>query len=303
MISDWPATQKWTLGYLRESAGETLVPVRGDRHHFRLLGTTSLAAYIDWLTGEDSVDFLDKLRHTAPYISHNRGITPHLVGDTDFARFSPRGYKLGRPAFWIGPPHAETPLHYDAVGIVFFAQIIGRKKAILFSEEQSRFLYESNYFDFTTCYSCVNLRDVDHERFPRFASAVPYVTILKPGEVLVFPRRLWHEFRTLDNSVSVTAHAGTARDYSYRNPMLRRERMRQALHWFGLHARGRCSCHSNPTDREWEACMEVVSNAMAVPDWIKASPLLSRAATKISRGMLHDRSLGDILGWKRPASP
>src|SRR3954454_24711975 len=76
MISDWPATQKGTLGYLRESAGETLVPVRGDRHHFRLLGTTSLAAYIDWLTGEDSVDFLDKLRHTAPYISHNRGITP-----------------------------------------------------------------------------------------------------------------------------------------------------------------------------------------------------------------------------------
>jgi hypothetical protein len=300
MISDWPAMKQWTFNTLREVAGDVVVPIRGNRHHFRLLGTTSLAAYIDWLTGERPVEFLDKLRHTAPYISHNRGMTRHLGMDTDFERFTPPGYTVGPPAFWIGPPHAETPLHYDAVGIVFFAQVMGRKKAILFPKDQTPLLYESNYFDFTTCYSRVNLRDVDFERFPRFASAAPYVTELHPGDVLVFPRRLWHEFRALDNSLSVTAHAGTARDYSYRNPMLFRERARQALHWFGLYARGRCSCHSNVLDSEWVACMEVVSNAMAAPAWINTSWLAKYVVTRMARSMLHSRSLGDVLGWKEP---
>jgi hypothetical protein len=138
MISDWPATKKWTFNYLREAAGDVSVPIRGNRHHLRLFGTASLAAYIDWLTGERSVAFLEKLRHAAPYISHNRGMTPRLKQDTEFQRFAPVGYTVGQPAFWIGPPGAETPLHYDAVGIVFFAQVIGRKKVILFGKDQSR---------------------------------------------------------------------------------------------------------------------------------------------------------------------
>lgn len=304
MINDWPARTKWTLPYMREMAGDVTVPVRGNRYNFRLFGTTPLATYIDWLLGERSDPLLDRHRHAAPYISHNRGMTPRLEGDTDFRRFVPAGYQVGKPAFWIGPPSAETPLHYDSIGIVFFAQIVGRKQVILFTEDQSKLLYESSYFDFTTCYSRVDLRDVDHRRFPRFAEAVPYMTVLEPGEVLVFPRLLWHEFRTLDNSVSVTAHAGTARDYSHRrNPMLARERVRQALHWFGLHARGRCSCHSNPNDEEWQACMEAVSNAMAVPAWIASSPPLHYVADRISHTMLHGRSLGDILDWRSPAQP
>lgn len=298
MISDWPAMQKWTLRFLRQAAGGIKVPVRGDRHNFRLLGTTRLADYLDWLEGERPDAFLENFRHTAPYISHNRGITPHLESDVDFSRFASPGYKLGRPAFWIGPPNAETPLHYDSVGIVYFAQVIGRKEAILFPKEQTPLLYEGRYFDFTTCYSQINLRDVDHRRFPRLAEAIPYRTVLNPGDVLVFPRLLWHEFRTLDESVSVTMHAGTAYDYSHRNPMLRRERAKQALHWFGLYARGRCSCHSNIETEAWESCMDTVSNSMALPQWIGKSKLMTRAALTISRRMLHQHSLGDVLGWK-----
>jgi hypothetical protein len=301
MIDDWPAMQRWSLPYLREAAGEVEVPFRGNRYHFRLFGTLGLARYLDWLAGAGPDPSLDRYAHAAPYISHNRGMTPHLRGDVDFRRFVASGYKVGDPAFWIGPPAAETPLHYDAVGIVYFAQIVGRKRAILFPADQSEHLYESDYFDFTTCYSRVDLRDVDYRRFPRFAEATPYMTVLEPGEVLVFPRRLWHEFRTLDVSVSVTAHAGTAHDYSHRNPMLLRERTRQALHWFGLHARGRCSCHSNPSDRDWQACMGAVSNAMAVPAWIERSPPLRYVAHRVSLSMLHGHSLGELLDWRDPA--
>ena len=300
MTADWPAMKKWTLSYFRDAAGQVEVPVRGNRYHFRLFGTIQLADYIDWLNGARPNAFLEDLRHTAPYITHNRGIAPHLEADVSFHRFAPPGYRLSHPAFWIGPPKAETPLHYDSVGIVFFAQIIGRKEATLFPKEQSELLYEGRYFDYTTSYSQVNLRDVDYRRFPRFTEAVPYRTVLHPGEVLVFPRRLWHEFRTLDKSVSVTMHAGTSYDYSYFNPALRREWTKQALHWFGLYARGCCSCHSNIEREAWEACMDTVSNAMALPQWIKKSRLLSRAALAASRGMLHQHSLGDVLGWPQP---
>lgn len=303
MIGDWPAMQRWQdLAYLRELAGDVEVPVRGNRYNFRLFGTVGLARYLDWLEGKVDVELLDAVLHTAPYISHNRGMTPRLRDDTDFSRFVAEGYQVGQPAFWVGPPKAETPLHYDAVGIVYFAQIVGRKRAILFPADQSDKLYESDYFDFTTRYSKVDLRDVDYDRFPRFADAAPYMTVLEPGEVLVFPRQLWHEFRTLDISISVTAHAGTADDYSHRrNPMLLRERTRQALHWFGVHARGRCSCHSNPSDSEWEACMGAVSNAMSVPAWIDRSPPLRYLAHRISLSMLHGHSLGDLLDWREPA--
>jgi Cupin-like domain len=299
MIDDWPA-MKWNLDSFRDAAGDVEVPVRGNRYNFRLLGTTRLSEYLRWLEGGAPTDFLDAIKHTAPYISHNRGITPFMEKDVDFTRFAPAGYRLGKPAFWLGPPCAETPLHYDSVGIVFFAQVLGRKQVILFPKEQSRLLYESGYFEFTTRYSKVDLRDLDLALFPRLAEAKPYVTVLVPGDVLVFPRRLWHEFRTLDVSLSVTTHAGTRFDYSHCHPTLLRERVRQVLHWMGVYARGRCSCHSTLESTRWEECMgTVVSSSMAVPEWARKPRALSHLVLAISRRMLHSRSLGEIVALER----
>jgi len=300
MTTDWPALSRWTWDYLKAAGDGVVVPIRGNRYHFRLLGTTSLPDYVDWLIGDHGHPLLDTIEEMAPYISHNRGLSSRLESDVDFGRFVPAGYRPGAPALWIGPPNAETPLHYDSLGVVFFAQMVGRKAATLYTSDQSRALYESSYFDYTTCYSRVNLDRVDAQTFPKFATAVPYRTVLNPGDVLVFPRRLWHEFRTLGRSVSVTVHAGTARDYSFRNPMFARERLKQALHWFGLYARNRCSCHSNTDTAQWRELTQVVSNSMSMPGWIKGSQALTWAATRISPHLLHSNTLSDVMKWQEP---
>ncbi len=121
------------------------------------------------------------------------------------------GYRPGAPALWIGPPNAETPLHYDSLGVVFFAQVVGRKAATLYTAGQSRALYEDGYFDYTTCYNRVNLDRVEGQTFPRFVSAVPYRAV----RILVTS---WYFCGGCDTrfarykSISVTVHAGTARD-------------------------------------------------------------------------------------------
>jgi hypothetical protein len=301
--ADWPAHKKWSLSYLKEVAGDVQVPIRGNRQRYRLLATRNVAEYVGWLQGERRDHLLDSNRTFAPYVAHNRGLTPRLAQDLDFASLGPRGYAQQTPALWIGPAGAETPLHYDAIGIVLYAQIVGRKEVVLFPRQQSKYLYEGKYFDFTTCYSRINLQDVDLRRYPRFAQARPWKLVLEPGELLIFPDRTWHEFRALDPSISVVVHAGTERDYSSWNPLLLKERAKQGLHWFGLYARNACGCHSITDVSEWDACMRAASNALTPPHWIRASPVLDRLVRGISARSLHDRELADIFHWRAGAAP
>ncbi len=94
----------------------------------------------------------------------------------------------------IGPKNSHTRLHYDFLDThAYLAQIIGRKRCVLFSPEDSAALYAGN----------VNPDAPDFEKFPLFRQATPYECVLEPGELLFIPYRWWHHVVGLEKSITV----------------------------------------------------------------------------------------------------
>lgn len=94
----------------------------------------------------------------------------------------------------IGPAHSQLGLHYDFLDShAYLAQIIGRKRCVLFSPADSEALYEGK----------VNVDAPDYEKFPLFRDATPYECVLEPGEVLFIPSRWWHNAVCREKSITV----------------------------------------------------------------------------------------------------
>ncbi len=101
--------------------------------------------------------------------------------------------------FWCGPAGTKTPMHHDTMNILL-AQVFGPKK-------DSRWIpsFESHLvYNHIGVYSQVDCENPDLERYPLFAKASKFETVLEPGEVLFIPVGWWHQVRSLDVSISVS---------------------------------------------------------------------------------------------------
>lgn len=279
-IDDWPAT-RWTLPFLKQTCGRQELRVRGgDRLTWRLLGRVPADDYIDFLAGETSSlpDDSPLLAHAGqrPYAAFNS--LRSLEHDVDFQALVPDDYRLTATMVWIGPSGSLTPMHYDASGISLFAQIVGRKRFVLYPYEQTPDLYPSDIFDYQSVFSAVNLDAPDLQAHPNFARTKAIEVIVSPGELLVIPNKMWHQVTALDTSVSITRR------------MQKRGRISaEELHWYGkaflhllgLYKRGRCLCHIDdlsPKD------LAVYSAAI-------------RTLVKLGGVRAHGRDLADLIGW------
>ena len=98
-------------------------------------------------------------------------------------------------AIYIGPEGSLSPLHRDYWNThAYLAQIQGRKRAILFSPEDSDFLYGGQ----------VDPEQPDLDRFPLFDCATAYECIIEPGDTLLIPANWWHQVRGLEKSITVS---------------------------------------------------------------------------------------------------
>ena len=96
--------------------------------------------------------------------------------------------------FLIGPKGTQVGLHYDYLhSHAYLAQIIGKKRCLLFSPEDSAALYNGE----------VNPDAPDFEKFPLFRNVIAYECTLGPGEMLFMPCRWWHYVVALEKSITV----------------------------------------------------------------------------------------------------
>jgi HSPB1-associated protein 1 len=257
---DWPAMKKWTPSYLGRSFGDVRVHVRGSRVGLRDIGDLSLSEYIDWLlearlstqAGRSSSPLLAPYHAShavKPYMAYDAALTQTgLRRDIEFSSLLPKGYYFRTTYCWIGPEGASTPLHCDSWGFNLFYQVVGRKRFILFSPDETRLLYPSDVFEFNTMYSRVSVPKPDYGRFPRFKEAHPVCVTLNPGEILVLPRSWWHDVEALETSISVNCWVVRRRDKLRASYLL--NRAKKTLHAMGLYARGHCTCHLSPEREE-----------------------------------------------------
>lgn len=98
---------------------------------------------------------------------------------------------------WAGCGGGCTPLHWDAMSN-FFAQVLGRKRVLLFPCEQSANVYPHVQTHPMDSYAEVDVEHPDLDRYPALSRARGLETIMRPGEVLWLPGFVWHYVRQLD---------------------------------------------------------------------------------------------------------
>ncbi len=94
----------------------------------------------------------------------------------------------------MGPRNARVGLHRDFLDTHgCLAQILGNKRCVLFSPEDSAAVYEGR----------VDVDDPDFEKFPLFRDATAYECILAPGELLFMPHHWWHHVVSLEKTITI----------------------------------------------------------------------------------------------------
>jgi hypothetical protein len=221
---NWPARSKWTFEFFKTAYGSDVATAwlgRGSA----TAKLTNLSTYIDFLDAPWELPGLWIGTDGHPLrAAPGRGASPpYLLGWYAFRQhpelyddIAPEPYfvldlvSVLNPtvrevfewaseyeywAIYIGPEGSLSTLHRDYWSThSYLAQIQGRKRAILFSPEDSDFLYGGR----------VDPEQPDFERFPLLDCSTAYECLIEPGDTLLIPANWWHHVRGLEKSITIS---------------------------------------------------------------------------------------------------
>lgn len=202
-IEDWPAYDKWRLDYIKEIAGEKVVPLYDDRPVSHKDGFNEphaqmkMADYIDLLKREPT-----KFRI---FLWNALKEIPQLQNDYSYPDF---GLKLmkGLPMLFFGGENSHTFMHYDIdLANIFHFHFEGKKLCILFDQEQNKYLYKIPHSLITR--EDIDFSNPDFDKWPALKNAKGYKTELNHGEVLYMPEGYWHYMKYLTPGFSMSLRA------------------------------------------------------------------------------------------------
>ena len=150
---------------------------------------SSTPLYLAWNVFGRHPELLDDIRLSPAFVEDWLPLLPQAFRKTldDATRYFAAG-------LMIGPKNAQIGLHYDFLDThAYLAQIVGKKRCVLFSPEDSDALYSGK----------VNVDKPDFDQFPLFRNATAYECILEPGELLFIPSHWWHHVVSLEKSITV----------------------------------------------------------------------------------------------------
>jgi hypothetical protein len=222
-IDSWGALSRWSFDLFKARYGADTV---GPRTYVgtKRLKLMKLSEFLDYLDAPDAPSsglWLDpETKYPCPppsvpdsfplYLGWNVfGLHPELLDDVelspkfveDWLPLLPPGLrktldsmKYSPAGLMIGSKGAQIGLHYDFLRThAYLAQVIGRKRCLLFTPEDSVALYKGK----------VNPDVPDFEKFPLFRNSTAYECVLNPGELLFMPCRWWHHVVCLEKSITV----------------------------------------------------------------------------------------------------
>jgi hypothetical protein len=204
MLDDCPALTHWNLDHLQQRFGSRGVEVQFGRDSDQHYEMNSIAHKRQMPFGT----YIDLVRNSGPgndfYMtanndSTNRAALTELWQDFPVLPAYLNPVPGGAGFLWFGPAGTVTPLHHDLTNN-FMAQIIGRKRVRLIAPCEVNQLYNHRH-----CFSPVDGRAPDLQRFPAMDGVQLLDCELAPGEILFLPVGWWHWVEALDVSVTVSA--------------------------------------------------------------------------------------------------
>jgi len=200
-IEDWKARHLWTLDYFRSHYGDTQITLskyEGEHYRSSAVKTLALGSFIDAIKSNDFTTYPYYVRDDwRIFLEYKELLTHYAVPKYffDWYVFVPGFMRLIYPRIFIGPKGAITPLHCDIWEThAWLAQLVGRKRWLLFSPDQREFLYS---YQVQPC-------QPDLEKFPLFRRARALECTIGPGDVIFVPSGWGHEVISLDTTISIT---------------------------------------------------------------------------------------------------
>jgi ribosomal protein L16 Arg81 hydroxylase len=202
MLDDWPARGKWSLDWLATQFGEREVEVQFGRNADADYEMNSIAHKRRMPFGE-YVALVYNSRHTNDFYmtANNDGLNRQALAELwqdmpllpEYLNGERKGF------FWLGPGGTITPFHHDLTNN-FMIQVMGRKRVRLIAPCETPKMQNQRH-----CFTPVDGRDIDLQRFPSMADVPVIDCELAPGEILFLPVGWWHFVAALDISLTISA--------------------------------------------------------------------------------------------------
>ncbi|MDM1397080.1 cupin-like domain-containing protein [Myroides odoratimimus] len=203
LTEDWPAYKKWRLNYIKEIAGEKIVPLYDDRPVSHKDGfneahaTMKMADYIDLLEKEptDYRIFLYNIMKEVPSLRN------------DF-RWPKLGLRLVKqlPMLFFGGTNSKVFMHFDIdYSNILHFNFNGEKQCMLFSPKQTKYMYKIPHALISR--EDIDFDNPDFDKWPALKNVEGYICNLKHGEMLYMPEGYWHYMKYLTPSISMSLRA------------------------------------------------------------------------------------------------
>lgn len=204
---EWPAFSKWNLDYMRQVAGEKIVPLYDDRPVDHKDGFNEPHARMKM---KDYIDLLkSKPTKYRIFLWNILKEVPELKKDFWYPDF---GIKLMKnlPMLFFGGEESYTFMHYDIdLANIFHFHFEGTKECILFSQSETDHLYKVPHSLIT--HEAIDFSNPDLQKWPALELAQGYKTTLNHGDVLYMPEGYWHYMRYISPGFSMSLR-GIARN-------------------------------------------------------------------------------------------
>lgn len=201
MLDDCPA-RGWTLDELARRFGSRIVEVQGSRtadpdYEMNSIAHKAVMPFGDYVAQVRAAGHTNDFYMTANNDGRNRAALAELWDEMprlpEYLADERKGY------FWLGPAGTVTPFHHDLTNN-FMMQLMGRKRVRLIAPCHTPQLYNTRH-----CFTPVDGRAIDLQRFPALAGMPIAECELAPGEILFLPVGWWHFVEALDISLTVSA--------------------------------------------------------------------------------------------------
>ncbi len=202
-IEDWPAYSKWNLEYMAQVAGDKEVPLYDDRPVDYKDGfnephaTMTMREYVDLLKREPT-----KYRI---FLWNILKEIPQLKNDFSYPDF---GIQLMKslPMLFFGGSDSYTFMHIDIdLANIFHFHFEGKKQAILFDPEQTKYLYKVPHSLITR--EDINIENPDYTKWPALQKARGWKANLEHGNMLYIPEGYWHYMKYITPGFSMSLRA------------------------------------------------------------------------------------------------
>ncbi|QLE01423.1 cupin-like domain-containing protein [Galbibacter sp. BG1] len=188
ITEDWPAYKKWHLHYIKEVAGDKIVPLYDDRPVTHEDGFNEPHAKMKMC---EYVDLLEaKPTNYRIFLYNLMKEVPSLQNDFKWPDI---GLKLVKqlPMLFFGGQNSKVFMHFDIdYSNILHFHFHGKKQCIIFPPDQTKYLYKVPH-------SLISREDIDFDnpdytKWPALKEAEGFITHLNHGEMLYMPEGYWH---------------------------------------------------------------------------------------------------------------